>query len=79
MKSKDGLFQSLRRQTSPGLSLHGQRLLGHVPRGASAIYNLLFPEVSAEILEGLVHASEQSGWLPEWASPGHCDCMIGNH
>ncbi len=21
----------------------------------------------------------ESGWLPEWASPGHRDCMIGSN
>lgn len=48
-------------------------------RAAHPLYNLLFPEVSAEILQGLVNAYDQSGWLPEWASPGHRPCMIGNH
>jgi predicted alpha-1,2-mannosidase len=48
-------------------------------RAAHPLYNLLFPEISAEILQGLLNAYDQSGWLPEWASPGHRDCMIGNH
>jgi len=48
-------------------------------RAAHPLYNLLFPEISAEILQGIVAAWEQSGWLPEWASPGHRACMIGNH
>ncbi len=48
-------------------------------RAAHPLYNLLFPEVSAEILQGLMNAYDQSGWLPEWASPGHRACMIGNH
>jgi predicted alpha-1,2-mannosidase len=48
-------------------------------RAAHPLYNLLFPEVSAEILQGLLNAYDQSGWLPSWASPGHRGCMIGNH
>jgi predicted alpha-1,2-mannosidase len=48
-------------------------------RAAHPLYNLLFPEVSAEILQGLISAYDQSGWLPSWASPGHRGCMIGNH
>ncbi len=48
-------------------------------RAAHPLYNLLFPEVSAEILQGLLNAYDQSGWLPSWSSPGHRDCMIGNH
>jgi predicted alpha-1,2-mannosidase len=48
-------------------------------RAAHPLYNLLFPEVSGEILQGLLNAYDESGWLPEWSSPGHRDCMIGNH
>lgn len=48
-------------------------------RAAHPLYNLIYPEVSSQILQGLVAAYEQSGWLPEWASPGHRECMIGNH
>ncbi len=38
----------------------------------------MYPAVNAEIMEGLVNAYLESGWLPEWASPGHRDCMIGS-
>lgn len=48
-------------------------------RAAHPLYNLLVPEVSGEIMQGLVAAYEQSGFLPSWSSPGHRDCMIGNH
>lgn len=41
--------------------------------------NLVFPEVNAEIQEGLLNTYRQSGFLPEWASPGHRDGMIGNN
>jgi len=30
-------------------------------------------------MKSLVSAWEQSGYLPQWASPGHVDCMIGNN
>lgn len=30
-------------------------------------------------MQGLVATYEQSGWLPEWMSPGHKGCMIGNN
>jgi len=48
-------------------------------RAAHPLYNLLYPEVSRDILQGLLNAYDQSGWLPEWSSPGHRECMIGNH
>src|SRR5690606_40651410 len=31
------------------------------------------------IMEGLANTYKESGWLPEWASPGHRDCMIGSN
>ncbi len=48
-------------------------------RAAQPLYNLLYPEVNAEILQGLLNAADQSGWLPAWASPGHRECMVGNN
>jgi predicted alpha-1,2-mannosidase len=40
---------------------------------------LMYPGEDAKIMEGLVNAYKESGWLPEWASPGHRDCMIGSN
>jgi predicted alpha-1,2-mannosidase len=48
-------------------------------RAAHPLYDLLFPEISAQILQGIIHTYEQSGRLPEWTSPGHRVCMIGDH
>lgn len=39
----------------------------------------MYPEVNAEIMQGLVNTYLESGWLPEWASPGHRNCMIGSN
>ncbi|MEI8291050.1 MAG: GH92 family glycosyl hydrolase [Verrucomicrobiota bacterium] len=48
-------------------------------RSAHPLLNLLYPEIAGEILEGLLHAYDESGWLPEWPGPGHLNCMLGNH
>ena len=40
---------------------------------------VMYPELNARIMEGLVNTYKESGWLPEWASPGHRDCMIGSN
>jgi predicted alpha-1,2-mannosidase len=40
---------------------------------------LMYPSLNARIMEGLVNTYRESGWLPEWASPGHRDCMIGSN
>ena len=41
--------------------------------------NLMYPSISEKMQEGLVNAYNESGFLPEWASPGHRDCMVGNN
>ncbi|OAV68759.1 putative alpha-1,2-mannosidase [Bacteroidales bacterium Barb4] len=41
--------------------------------------NLMYPSVNREMQEGLVNAYKDSGFFPEWASPGHRDCMVGNN
>jgi predicted alpha-1,2-mannosidase len=48
-------------------------------RASHPLYNLLVPEISAEIMQSVLAAYDQSGFLPSWSSPGHRDCMIGNH
>jgi predicted alpha-1,2-mannosidase len=48
-------------------------------RAAHPLYNLLFPEVSAEIMQGVLNAQRECGWLPQWSSPGWRNAMIGNH
>ena len=40
---------------------------------------LMYPELDSHIMEGLANTYRESGWLPEWASPGHRDCMIGSN
>ena len=40
---------------------------------------LLEPERFQEILQGFVNAYHESGWLPQWPSPGHRVCMPGTH
>ncbi|HCO68931.1 MAG TPA: alpha-mannosidase [Dysgonomonas sp.] len=41
--------------------------------------NLMYPSMNVEMQEGLVNTYKESGFLPEWASPGHRDCMVGNN
>lgn len=41
--------------------------------------NLMYPSVNKEIQEGLVNTYRESGFFPEWASPGHRGCMVGNN
>jgi predicted alpha-1,2-mannosidase len=40
---------------------------------------LMYPNLNSKIMQGLVNTYKESGWLPEWASPGHRDCMIGSN
>ncbi|QIK60222.1 glycoside hydrolase family 92 protein [Dysgonomonas sp. HDW5A] len=41
--------------------------------------NLMYPSINTQMQEGLVNTYKESGFLPEWASPGHRDCMVGNN
>ncbi len=48
-------------------------------RALMPLLNLVYGDVAVRIQEGLVNAYKESGYLPEWASPGHRDCMVGNN
>lgn len=41
--------------------------------------NLMYPSMNEKMQAGLVNTYKESGFLPEWASPGHRDCMVGNN
>ena len=48
-------------------------------RAVFPFFNLMYPSLNEKIQEGLVNAYKESGFLPEWASPGHRNCMIGSN
>jgi len=48
-------------------------------RAVFPFFNLMYPELNGKIMQGLANTYRESGWLPEWASPGHRDCMIGSN
>ncbi|WP_027302795.1 GH92 family glycosyl hydrolase [Rudanella lutea] len=41
--------------------------------------NLMYPTLNAQMQEGLANAYKEGGWLPEWASPGLRNVMIGSN
>jgi len=48
-------------------------------RAVFPFFTLMYPDLNAKIMKGLVNTYKESGWLPEWASPGHRSCMIGSN
>ena len=48
-------------------------------RAVFPFFNLMYPSLNEKIQEGLANTYKESGWLPEWASPGHRGCMIGSN
>lgn len=48
-------------------------------RALFPLLNLLYPEENRQMQEGLVNTWLESHFLPEWASPGHRGCMVGNN
>lgn len=43
------------------------------------LLNLMYPSMNVKMQDGLANAYLESGFLPEWASPGHRGCMVGNN
>lgn len=43
------------------------------------LLNLMYPSENVKIQKGLANTYKESGFLPEWASPGHRGCMVGNN
>ena len=41
--------------------------------------NLMYPDMALKMQEGLINTYKESGFFPEWASPGHRGCMVGNN
>ncbi len=48
-------------------------------RALFPLLNLVYPSVNKEIQMGLANIARENEFLPEWASPGHRDCMVGNN
>jgi predicted alpha-1,2-mannosidase len=48
-------------------------------RALLPLMNLVYPERGTAMLESLRNYWKESGFLPEWASPGHRSCMVGNN
>ena len=48
-------------------------------RSLFPLVDLMYPTMGAWMQEGLVNTYLESGFLPEWASPGHRNCMVGNN
>lgn len=48
-------------------------------RAVFPFFTLFYPELDSQIMQGIENTYIESGWLPEWASPGHRECMIGSN
>jgi predicted alpha-1,2-mannosidase len=48
-------------------------------RAVFPFFTLMYPEMNSHMMAGLANTYKESGWLPEWASPGHRNCMIGSN
>lgn len=48
-------------------------------RSLFPLLNLVYPDINKEIQLGLANIAKENPFLPEWASPGHRGCMVGNN
>ncbi|WP_232821874.1 GH92 family glycosyl hydrolase [Desertihabitans aurantiacus] len=46
-------------------------------RTAWPLYALLYPELTAELVDGFVQQYRDGGWVARWSSPGYADLMTG--
>lgn len=62
----------------PGV-LYGDNGFWDTFRTVYPLLSLVYPDLLGGIIDGWLNVFRQSGFLPEWASPGHRACMIGTH
>ena len=48
-------------------------------RAQRPFFDLFFPQWHSTYMESIANTYKESGWLPEWVSPGHVDAMIGSN
>ena len=48
-------------------------------RSLFPLLNVLYPSENRKMQEGFVNVYRESGFYPEWSSPGHRGCMVGNN
>lgn len=48
-------------------------------RSLFPLLNMLYPSENQKMQDGFVNVYRESGFFPEWSSPGHRGCMIGNN
>ena len=42
-------------------------------------FTIMYPEITGNVINGLLNAYREGGWLPVWPSPGYRKVMIGSH
>lgn len=48
-------------------------------RALFPLLNFVYPDVNQEIQLALANIAKENDFLPEWSSPGHRGCMVGNN
>ena len=48
-------------------------------RSLFPLMNLVYSDMTPKVQEGLVNHWLESGFIPEWSTPGHRGCMVGNN
>ena len=48
-------------------------------RALFPLLNFVYPDVNQEIQLALASIAKENDFLPEWSSPGHRGCMVGNN
>lgn len=62
----------------PG-KMYGDVGFWDVFRAQMPLVNFLHPSLAAEVQEAMANIARENEFLPEWCSPGHRGCMVGNN
>lgn len=65
-------------QTEPGYLYTGTGFWDTF-RALFPLVNLLWPDEAEKMQQGWLNFYNESGFYPEWSSPGHRGCMVGNN
>lgn len=60
-------------------AMYGDVGFWDVFRAQMPLINLLHPSLAAEVQEAMANIARENDFLPEWCSPGHRGCMVGNN
>ena len=48
-------------------------------RATHPLFTILKPQMTGDLITGLLNGFKEGGWMPKWPNPGYTNCMLGTH